>query len=338
MFSYKHRYLFILLLSAYSYLNIKFTEGQRLFSTELPEWIFFGTILILVLFIWEGNRLIEKLNPTINFRNWVIHPLLVQFLLSLCLVISICWGLVVIDERILRHSLSISETKLALSFGFRINLFLYCINTIVFFNQRLKKTQAEADQFKMESIEARYEALRSQINPHFLFNSFNVLSTLVYRDADTASQFISQLSDVYRYLLSTKDNKVVKLEEEMQFLDSYLYLLRIRFNDSLIVHSDVAESKKGLFIPPSTLQLLIENAIKHNIISKRDPLVIKIYDEEGFIVISNNLNPKKVKEPSTRVGLENIKSRYRFINDRGPIIDSSDGFFTIKVPLIEITA
>lgn len=337
MFSYPLRYAFIILLSAYSYFNIIFTEGQRLFTTEIPEIIFFGAILFLVLFIWEGNRYIEKIKLTIKVAGIVPHAMVLHFAISLAWVAVLGYVVVLGIEGLIGQGFTFAETKLAISFGFRINLFLYCINAIVFFIERLKKSQMEAEHFKMESVEARLEALRSQINPHFLFNSFNVLSTLVYRDADTAVQFISQLSDVYRYLLSTKDNKVVKLREELEFLNSYLYLLRIRYHDSLIISNSISEEKRDLFLPPSTLQLLIENAIKHNVISKKTPLKIRIFDEGNFVVIANTLNPKKIQEPSTKVGLQNITSRYKFLSNQSPLMIRANGEFIIKVPLIEIS-
>lgn len=231
--------------------------------------------------------------------------------------------------------------KLSSGFSFRINLFLHCINAIVFYMNKYKVAQVETEQLKKQSIEARFDALRSQINPHFLFNSFNVLSSLVYRDPDTAARFIEQLSNVYRYLLYNHDQKLITLREELDFIVSYCYLLKMRFQENLRIIHEIPESKKDYLIAPATLQLLIENAIKHNIVSAKNPLEIKIYLENGKpevnkVVVENNLQPKPVQESSAKVGLKNIKSRYAFLAGRDAVEIITAPRFVVKVPLIKL--
>jgi sensor histidine kinase YesM len=196
-----------------------------------------------------------------------------------------------------------------------------------------KEATIEKEKFQKESITAKYESLRNQVNPHFLFNSLNALSNLVYEDQDKAVKFIKQLSDVYRYVLDTRSQEVVLLKEELAFLESYLYLQQIRFGDKLKIELNVPD--REFRVAPLALQLLIENAIKHNVISEDDPLVIKVYAEQDFIVVENNLQRKQtLGEHSAGLGLENICRRYELLTDRKVVIGNGPEKFIVKVPLL----
>jgi hypothetical protein len=194
-----------------------------------------------------------------------------------------------------------------------------------------KKTAIEAERLKKEQISTKYEALRNQVNPHFLFNSLNVLTTLVHKDADMAEKFIRQLSDNYRYVLDTREQEVVSLSEEVRNLNAYIFLMKIRFGDSL--KATISDTIDGQ-VAPLTLQMLVENAIKHNEVSKSNPLSIEVYQEGDYIVVKNNLQKKNNVSDSTGVGLENIKARYGFLSEKGVVIDDNDGYFTVKIPII----
>ena len=336
-----NRYIYILLLSLYSYLNILFTEGDRIFGFDLNGYYLFSILLVIVIFVWEGNRLVAKyiLNKTHLdfFRKF--HPLVVHFLLSLMVVgiAAIAPIITVIFIKSLNFANINLHAKLSLGFAFRINLFLNSINAIVFYMSQLKQSQIEAEKFKKQSMEARFEALKNQINPHFLFNSFNVLSNLVYKDPDTSSDFIQQLSKVYRYLLKYQEQKVVKVKDELEFLKSYIYLLTIRFDENLFIKNNLAPDTHALYIAPASLQLLIENAIKHNIVSNKKPLIIDIFSEDdNYLVVKNNIQPKNVQESSTSVGLKNIIKRYEFISDKKVVVEKTEEAFLVKVPLIHI--
>ena len=339
MFGVRYRYLFVLLLAVYSFFNIKFTEGDRLFDYELSDTLLIFVLSALVLLIWESNRLIQiLLERATNRLPKRIHPLLIQFISSVVVVLLLASLATYSLIGFLGYATSTFALnfKLALGFSFRVNLFLNSINAIVFYMNKSRKSQLEAERFKKQSVEARFEALRNQINPHFLFNCFNVLSTLVYKDADTSARFIEQLSNVYRYLLYNQDQKVVTLKNELEFIDSYIYLLKIRFRENLMITKEIPEGKKDKFVAPATLQMLIENAIKHNVVSKQNPLHIHIFDENGYLVVENNIQPKAVKEPSTHIGLNNIRSRYNFLGNSNPVILHSNGKFAVKIPLIEM--
>jgi two-component system, LytTR family, sensor kinase len=344
MFTIRLRYLFIVLLGVYSYVNILLTTGHAFLGFDLPTPIFIGTVIGLVVLVWEANGYLQRnLNRIRLFLKSKIHPLLIHFALSLLSVAAIATSVTLLLAAY--HPLDSTAfwiaLKLALGFSFRINLFLHCINAIVFYMNKYKVAQVEAEQLKKQNIEARFDALRNQINPHFLFNSLNVLSSLVYRDPDTSARFIEQLSNVYRYLLYNQDQKLIPLREELEFMNSYYYLLKMRFQENLNIAYEIPDSKKSYYIAPATLQLLIENAIKHNIVSKKNPLDIKIYIENGKpdvnkIVVENNLQPKPVQEVSTKLGLKNIKSRYTFLAGRESVEIIAEPNFIVKVPLIKL--
>jgi two-component system LytT family sensor kinase len=339
VFSVSYRYLFILLLSVYSFFNIRFTVGDRLFDFSVPAVILFAALTLVVFGVWELNRLAELNLPKLyEYLKRKIHPLIILFLISLFNVGIVCFITMELLYMVAELPMQINTTHLMLlmAFGFRVNLFLNCVNAIVHFMNKLKKAELDAEQLKKISIESQFEALRNQINPHFLFNSFNVLSSLVYKDADTSSKFISQLSNVYRYLLYNQDKKIVAVKDELDFIQSYLFLLKIRFEENIVIDNKIDCQDDHYFVAPAVLQMLIENAIKHNVVSKKNPLTIKLYCANGFIIVQNNLQEKQVKETSTYIGLKNIQARYRLLTDKSVLIEKSDTHFTVSVPILEV--
>jgi len=177
--------------------------------------------------------------------------------------------------------------------------------------------------------------LKQQVNPHFLFNSLNVLTSLIKLEPNLAEKFSEQLSKVYRYVLENKDNELVDLHTELNFLDAYIFLLNIRFVDKLKVNIDIPENRRSNQIIPLAMQLLIENAIKHNTMSKSEPLTIDIFiDPENYLNIVNNLQERPSQLVSTGVGLKNIQNRYILLNNTEPIFEKTSTHFMAKVPLV----
>lgn len=339
VFKVRYRYLFILALAIYSYLNIRYTVGDKLFDFSISTTLLFTTLALVVFGVWELNRLIEaRLDGLFLFFKRKLHPLLILFVLSLVNVAVVCFVAMEALYALADLPVQINKAHLTLlmAFGFRVNLFLNCVNAIVFYMDKLKKTQVEAEQFKKKSIEAQFEALQNQINPHFLFNCFNALSTLVYKDAETSARFIDQLANVYRYLLYNREKKIVSLKEELAFIESYLYLVQIRFGENIVITNEINRDLDKYYVAPAVLQMLIENAIKHNVVSKKNPLQITLRSENGSISVSNTLQRKEVKEESTQIGLKNIQSRYEFLSNRKVAIEKTESRFTVKIPLLEL--
>jgi LytS/YehU family sensor histidine kinase len=186
-----------------------------------------------------------------------------------------------------------------------------------------------------ENIISQFESLKAQVNPHFLFNSLNVLSSLIFIDQQKASKFVRQLSKVYRYVLEHKDMDTISIKEELPFIESYIFLLKTRFDQNLNVDLSIPEDKIYLKVAPMVIQLLIENAIKHNIVSKTRPLTIALRVKDDYIEVRNNLQLKSSTEVSSKVGLNNIKKRYEYLTNRKVVIVEGDDAFIVKIPLLE---
>lgn len=209
-------------------------------------------------------------------------------------------------------------------------LITWIIYSISFFkNWRNLKLQEEKMKNKM--LELEYEALKNQVNPHFLFNSLNVLTALV-TDNEDAVLFIKKLSDVYRYILEQKSNEIIDLKTELEFTDSYIYLHKIRFGENLIVNNNVYNTS-GKIVPLS-LQMVVENAIKHNIVSPDDPLTIEIFNKDDYLYVINNLQ-YKINRNSSGIGLKNIKSRYKYLSKQTFEYKKTEKQFIVKIPIIK---
>jgi len=203
------------------------------------------------------------------------------------------------------------------------------------FLENWRKAALDAEKLKKESAVARYESLKSQVNPHFLFNSLNALTNLVYEDQDKAAKFIKQLSEVYRYVLDTREKETVSMQEEIRFVKSYLFLQQIRFGDNLKVELNLDNASGN--VAPLALQLLLENAIKHNIISQENPLYVKMIVENGFVWVENKLQRKSAMgENSSGMGLNNIRSRYAFLSNKEVLVKEDVEKFSVGLPIIEV--
>ena len=201
--------------------------------------------------------------------------------------------------------------------------------------RRLEDVQVRAERLEKENVQAQFAALKSQVNPHFLFNSLSILSSLVHSDAELSEKFIDQLSRAYRYILEQKDNERVLLKTELEFIQAYRFLLNIRFENKFDVVINVPEADQNRYsIAPLTLQLLVENAVKHNRMSAKEPLRVHIELEGDCLVVCNNRQLRPQSEISTGVGLQNIINRYILLTDRPVSISENDGNFVVKVPLL----
>lgn len=206
---------------------------------------------------------------------------------------------------------------------------------MLLFVYALKTANEEAALLKKLNVTIQLESLKNQVKPHFLFNSLNTLTALVEKDQAKAVKFIAELSKVYRYLLQSNDKELIALQQELQFTEAYFFLLLMRFGEGAWMKTSIDEQAKQCLIPPLTLQMLVENAIKHNQVSVRKPLEVKIWSEDNkWLVVQNNLQPKR-HASSTGVGLSNIATKLKLLNQPDLQIIDDGQFFTIKVPLIK---
>ncbi len=202
-----------------------------------------------------------------------------------------------------------------------------------FLNFRLNALK-QRDALAREKIIVQFQTLRSQVNPHFLFNSFSTLISIIDEDKQVAIEYVEKLSQFFRDILEYREKDLIPLSEELKLIDTYIYLQKKRYCENLQLHIGVSEASLSSLIPPMVLQMLVENAIKHNVVSVEKPLSVKIYTDKKHIFIANNLQPKKVNEPSTGIGLANIRNRYNLLGFGEITIDASGGSFIVKLPII----
>ena len=234
------------------------------------------------------------------------------------------------------YTLQIENYKWALLVGFTADLIGSAFNEAIYSQQEWRRTQLEKEQIEKLHLQSQLDVLKNQINPHFLFNSLNSLSSLIADDPEKAELFVDKLSTVYRYILLHNDRNWVNLGTELTFIKSYFHLLHTRYGDAAKLDVSVSDSQLDLLLPPLTLQLLVENAIKHNIVHKDKPLLIRIASKgEMELLISNNLQRKeKGVVLSHGVGLKNISERYSIANAGAPVILEENGLFTVRLPLV----
>lgn len=213
-------------------------------------------------------------------------------------------------------------------------IMIIAIYESVYFMTALRQSVEEQENLKRENLSAQLNALRTQVNPHFLFNNLNTLCSIIPEDPKQAVDFVQQLSKVYRHILEVKDEKSIPLKDELDVLRAYGFLLKTRFGDNLDIDIDVPEEKLQQRIVPLSLQLLMENAIKHNIVSAAKPLKISVFAENGHLLVSNNLQIKNQMIESTGIGLQNIRNRYKLLGDGEVKVVESGESFTVSIPLI----
>lgn len=342
MFSYKYRYFIVVFLSIYSYGSTLFIETFKYYGIEINSYYIISLFLTSVLTVWETNRILEKnIDYLNNLFKKKIHVLALHFVLSnfFIFIFTIVPSYLLAKYFFLYNSEEMwLPIKLMLTYAMRVNLFLNTVNFVSYYLKALRETQVEAEQFKKISVQAQFESLKNQINPHFLFNNMNVLSTLVYKDQQIATEFILQLCKVYRYLLQNYNKELVELDEELDFIKSYLFLLQIRYGDNLHISIDIPANELKLSIVPAALQMLIENAIKHNIVSKKKPMTISISSEDKYLIVTNTLQLREVREVSTNLGLNNINKRYEYVSRQSITVEQTDDLFTVKLPMISLIA
>ncbi len=230
-----------------------------------------------------------------------------------------------------------TELWVVSSQGFVIGLLIQAYEIIKAYIKTAVQQAREKELIQKELISAKYEGLKKQVNPHFLFNSFSVLTSLVESDSPMAVKFIEKLSDMYRYILESESKQIVTLQEELAFLDDYIFLMKMRHQEGIIVEKKINLDQSKMMIPPMSLQVLVENAIKHNSFSKVEPLAIFITNmADEFIVVENARKPKNEIVRSTGIGLENLSKRLVLLMKQGLEIVESPDHFKVKLPLSPI--
>lgn len=306
---------------------------------RLDEFFDYDLVYIsgIVFFIWQGNLLIDsRLNTK---YDWVENPkkrLIIQSgLNSIFTLISLFVFMYTIhqlrfgDGKIINPKMA-EIFKPAVFFTFAV----LAIHISFQFFRALKESLIQVEKYKTQSANAQLQNLKNQISPHFLFNNLSVLTSLVYSGDKKAVNFINELSKVYRYVLENKNIELVTLDKELDFINNYIYLLNIRFEDNIIFTINIEETKKTLYLPQMCLQILIENTIQHNETSQAKTLSVNIYSSHNSLVIENNIQKRRDKIESSGTGLKNIQSRYSFFTDEKVEVLNDEKLFKVILPLL----
>ena len=213
-------------------------------------------------------------------------------------------------------------------------IIMYLIVQSIFIIKEWNASQLLNERLQKENIHAQFETLKSQINPHFLFNCLNTLNSLLYVSVEKSAEFINHFSKIYRYVLDVKEQVVVPVEKELEFARSYFYLHKIQFEEKIKLDIEINPDILNCFIPPLSLQILLENALKHNVVSDNNPLIIVLENREDSLIITNTYQPKINNIKSTGMGLKHLKQRYELISDKIPIFCIKEDKFIATLPII----
>ena len=313
-------------------------------SNRLNGWqgilisIFFNALIGMLYFLmlWGLTNRLDK------YYTWLHHTgkrMFFQFL-GLVVVVYINATLANLLYGCLLFDKTIGQVMSRLTLRDYINQSYIPIIVTMFlvskdFLKEWRESLLHAERLRYNNLQTRHAYLQNQIKPHFLFNSLNVLATLVHKDANQAEQFIHELSRLYRRLLEVDQKEAVRLSEEMEAFESYLFLVKMRFGTSLEVNIESYERFQHQLIPPFTLQLLLENVVKHNDMSRDHPVRVWLEFSEDWVLMRNTLSRKsRPAESSTGIGLENLRQRYALLCPEKPEIEEKDGFFSVSMPLL----
>ena len=326
--------IFLIILVGF-YFSGKLESGfdmQRIWRGYYENMIFSVILYLANVYVW---RFLESKFGS-NFRSFrrLLLGLAGNFLVTLVGIFvarsivvmalhNVSIGEFIRDETLSDYSdsLIISAAVLALFYGFH------------YYKYR-QETKVKEQKIIAGTASAQFDALKNQLDPHFLFNSLNVLTSLIEEDPRQAQKFTTSLSKVYRYVLEQKNKDLILVDEELQFAKTYVQLLKMRFEDSIVFEIPDASENPEARIVPLSLQLLLENAVKHNVVTSSRPLHIKVFEKNGMLVVSNNLQEKQVVKKSTGVGLQNIRQRFAVLTDRQVGIEKNDTHFTVYLPTL----
>ncbi|WP_372948001.1 sensor histidine kinase [Mariniphaga sp.] len=307
----------------------------RVFHEGLPIMILL-TWLQLEIFIWLGFRFFRDLDVSVSqFKKKTIVRL-VLFYLVVIIIASAFFLAVFFLQKIINgvsFTSALSAFKQQEISGFiSATLIGFAFGTLFFFYSQWSDALKREEKLAQEKLLFQYETLKSQVNPHFLFNSLNTLSSLVHSNPSLSEEFIRKLSNNYRYILENQEKDLVPLTDEVQFVQEYFALQKIRDEEKIELKVELTETENVL-IPPVSLQLLTENALKHNAATRKNPMVITIHNEGlDKLVVRNNLQPKSQLSNSSKTGLKNLNERCRLILKREIEINQTNTEFIVKIP------
>jgi hypothetical protein len=296
-----------------------------------PVFYFSIAWLALISFLlWIGNRLLtRRLDRAMSWSRWGNVRFFTQLFSGLAYLLVLINGTYyAIKTPLTGDPPTLEQLIVANVWGIVIFVPVFSIYFSLHFLRHWRTTEFEMMRYQRETIRSQLDSLKNHLDPHFLFNNLNILASLIDKDKNASKEFIHKFAEVYRSILKSKADDLILVSEEMNFIESYIYLIKTRFDENVQFNINVKSFDK--MVPPLTIQMLVENAIKHN----AAPLVINITEDADYLVVSNSLSRFDSDSPGT--GLGNIKKRYAHFTDRHVEVIEDDKFFTVRIPLLEI--
>lgn len=313
--------------------------GHDEFNNSLGYNLLYSFLVTASLF-FGASTIIESLNRYLPWKGNVTKRIVVEVLLvftytsfTQILILEIMAG-----TPVFRRELVAMDYFRNVLFSNTITLIVMAIIEGLYFFRNWRESLVAAERLKQEHLQSRFSNLKAQLDPHFMFNSLNVLSSLIRRDPAKAEQFVEDFAQVYRYLLEVKNEMVVPLRDELQFVERYLKLQKIRFETALEVKTHINPEHLNHYLPPLSLQEMIANALKHNVISAERPLKIELLSNGDSLKVRNNLQHLGEKAKSTGIGLQNLRERYHYLGGAEPHFAITDDFYEARLPLLKAEA
>lgn len=297
-------------------------------------WIF-----IIALLLWFGNRQLtirfDRIMPWSRYGNWRFFIQLVLGIVYLLFLINLIYYII---KTSLTTTPPVWEQMIVVNFwGAVIFIPVFSLYFSLHFLKHWRTSELEAEKNQKESMRSQLDSLKNHLDPHFLFNNLNILASLIEKDKIASRTFIQKFAEVYRSLLRTKSDDLILLSEELGFIEAYMYLISVRFEDHIQITITVQNNTKNKMLPPLTLQMLLENVIKHNLITETQPLQIEIVERGNYLMVRNNLHTKADKISSEEgSGLENIRKRYAHFTEQAVNVLKTETHFEVSIPLLEI--
>jgi hypothetical protein len=320
---------------------LQWMEGRNFewspeFAKEILYYLVYGVSLTTV-----NSLFFDYLNKEVDWTQWeqpkkyrIIIGVVGGVVLTLLTIFLIRFVIYVAFEQ---HSVASFLNNERPQFYF-VSLMITLVITLffhaVYFYNKTQENRVKEQKIIAGTASAQFESLKNQIDPHFLFNSLNVLSSLIEENQENAQKFTASLSKIYRYVLEQKDKELVSVEEELNFAKTYMELLTMRFENSVFFEIPTIVSNPEAKVVPLSMQLLLENTVKHNVASERKPLHIRVYEQDEYLVVENDFQKKEVLQERKGVGLQNIISRYAIVSDRKVKIETTDQHFKVALPML----
>jgi hypothetical protein len=313
------------------------------------SWFFFepgpifyfttGWLIVIALLLWFGNRqLTLRLDRTLPWSRYGNWRFFIQLLLGLAYLLLLVNGIYYAIKVFLTDDPPTREQFTVMNvWGAAIFIPAFSLYFSLHFLRHWRESELEVAKSQKESMRSQLDSLKNHLDPHFLFNNLNILSSLIDKDSAISKRFIEKFAEVYRALLNTKSDDLIPVYEELSFIESYMYLIHIRFENHIRFIVNLESNARSKMIPPLTLQMLIENAIKHNLITDARPLTIEVLANETHLLVRNSLFLKPAAPSENHgSGLKNIEQRYAHFTDLKVEIRQSEDHFEVLIPLLEV--